>query len=464
MAEFKLTEEQSTIINPTEFTSAMIIAKAGSGKTNTLVRRAINQAKDTKPWKDIAIISFTNKSCEDIRLKIKELGGKQIITATFHSFLISHVLSFANIFRNKRILFDYGTRTNNLSEWINTVKETSTITSSRNTKDDYIFQHALRCLNTNPYIRKYLRNRFEAIYIDEAQDNNELQYDIVEYFLGIGIQIVLVGDPNQTIYGFRGADAYKFESMKLNENFKNNIYELTRNFRCHEFISNCAENYEIPNQSNTSKEDGTTYGVWVDYESRLSKIVNLFNKPKFENEGLAFLFRSVYKSEFSKQVIKDYNLIVVDLPQFIRSRSNEPEYEKNLDLLFNLYFGNSQFEHFFIQTFLSHIKYKDAKKLIKEFKNNLGIESLNNLNDFLEYIKAEDYKAIINSMNLPETRQFYELDKTKNIAMTIHSAKGLEFKNVILIAKDFNDIEEESTQNLFYVACTRAEKRLLFIK
>lgn len=463
MTDFELTQEQHLIVNPPEFTSAMVIAKAGSGKTNTLVRRAINQAKDIKPWKNIAIISFTNKSSQDISLKVKQLGGSQIVTSTFHAFLISNVLSFDAAFRAKEFSFDFNTKSRDLDEWIKVFRTNGIITSSNDNKEDYVFQYALKCLSDNPYIGKYLKNRFAAIYIDEAQDNNQLQYDIVEYLLEIGIQVVLVGDPNQTIYGFRGASAHKFESMKFNKHFQNNIHKLTRNFRCHELISMCAENYEIPNQSNVAKEDDTAYGIFKINENQLSTLINKFNDNKYKNEGLTFLFWSIKKTNIL-QIIDGFNLTVVELPEFIRSKSSEPEYEKNLDLLFALYFGNNQFEHFYIQTFLSHIKFRDAKKLIKEFKNNLSLETIDNLNTFIKYLKTEDYQSIINSISLPATQQFYQLDKTKNIAMTIHSAKGLEFRNVILMENDFSKLNEENTRNLFYVACTRAEKRLFFVK
>ncbi|STY81679.1 MULTISPECIES: UvrD-helicase domain-containing protein [Moraxella] len=107
MNNFNLTDEQKDIVEPEQFSSAMIIANAGSGKTNTLVRRAINQTKGIKPWKNIAIISFTNKSAGDILKKVKELNGSQIIAMTFHSFLLHHVLAFNEYFRSQKILFDF---------------------------------------------------------------------------------------------------------------------------------------------------------------------------------------------------------------------------------------------------------------------------------------------------------------------------------------------------------------------
>ena len=93
-----------------------------------------------------------------------------------------------------------------------------------------------------------------------------------------------------------------------------------------------------------------------------------------------------------------------------------------------------------------------------------GLDTLKALNYHIGFIKEEHFEEIVNSLKLPETKQFYRLDKTKNYAMTIHASKGLEFKNVVLNTKDFSEMHEENTRNMFYVACTRAEKRLFFVR
>ena len=234
MSNFNPTDEQKAIIEPEQFSSAMIIANAGSGKTNTLVRRAINQAKQIPSWQNIAIISFTNKSADDVLKKVKQLNGSQIIAMTFHSFLLHYVLAFDKHFRNKKVGFSFANnnKSKNLQDWLDKVDSNQIMTGSTVSENDYLFEYSIYLLNNNLYIRKYLKTKFQAIYIDEAQDNNFLQYEIVELFLSFGIQIVLVGDPKQTIYKFRGADSQKFINMKNNQHFQNNIHELNQNFRC----------------------------------------------------------------------------------------------------------------------------------------------------------------------------------------------------------------------------------------
>lgn len=457
MSNFNPTDEQKAIIEPEQFSSAMIIANAGSGKTNTLVRRAINQAKQITSWQNIAIISFTNKSADDVLKKVKQLNGSQIVAMTFHSFLLHYVLAFDKNFRNKKVGFSFknDNKSESAEEWINKVNSNHIMTGSTNPKEDYLFEYSISLLKNNLYIIKYLKTKFQAIYIDEAQDNNVLQYEIVELFLSFGIQIVLVGDPKQTIYKFRGADSQKFINMKNNQHFQNNIYELSQNFRCHPLIDDCAKNYTIPHANSISREDNTVYGIFVKHSTEM--IVTKFNEEKFNNEGLCFLFWSIINNQ---NIIEKFDLVVVKIPDFIENQEN-PEYQNHLDLLFKLYFSKSVEEVYFRENFLTHIPTKLASKLMRDFKNNPCIDTLENLNNQMDILMPEHYKEIIDCIRLESTRQFYQIDKTQNIAMTIHSAKGLEFRNVILQKSDFREMSGNS--ELFYVACTRAEKRLFFV-
>lgn len=459
MSNFNPTDEQKAIIEPEQFSSAMIIANAGSGKTNILVRRAINQAKQIPSWQNIAIIIFTNKSADDVLKKVKQLNGSQIVAMTFHSFLLHYVLAFDTCFRNKEVGFSFtnDNKSETVEDWLSKVNSNQIMTGSKNPKNDYLFEHSINLLNNNLYIRKYLKTKFQAIYIDEAQDNNFLQYEIVELFLSFGIQIVLVGDPKQTIYKFRGADSQKFINMKNNQYFQNNIYELNQNFRCHPLIDECAKDYTIPHTSSEINENSTVYGYGVFVEHSTETIINNFSEEEFNNEGLCFLFWSIKNHH---KIINNFNLVVVKIPDFIENQEN-PEYQNHLDLLFKLYFSKSVEEVYFRERFLPNIPTKLANKLMRDFKNNLCIDTLENLNNQMGILNPIHYEKIIDCIELESTKQFYQLDKTQNIAMTIHSAKGLEFRNVVLQKSDFRKISENA--EMFYVACTRAEKRLFFV-
>ncbi len=463
MSNFELTDKQIAIIEAEEWTSAVITASAGSGKTTTIIRRAINQVGtfvEDEPWKNIAIISFTNKSADDIKKKVQELRGHNhnIVTMTFHAFLIRHILSFIRLFRGKNIGFDYSTRVNSLEKWVNCIKDNEKIPISENSFEDYVFKASLKVLKSRLYVRKYLKNKFIAIYIDEAQDNNSIQYKIVDELLKIGIQIVMVGDSNQMIYGFRGANAHQFIKLKDDNRFPNR-YSLNQNFRCHELINEFAISHQIPNESKYDKK--TKQGVFVCSNNKLlNKVIPYFEEQK--EHGLCFLFRGIngQNNVANRRLIEKLELPLISQPSILAS-SSSPYF---LNQLFIMYFGGYREELDFIDNVFPEIKHKTAKSLISDLKSNPTIENLARLNDYVGEYPSNDFKEIIDTFHSSEAKQFYKLDTSKNFAMTIHSAKGLEFKNVVLMCHDFHDLRSEDNKNLFYVACTRAKKRLFFLK
>lgn len=456
--KFNPTDEQKKIIEPEAWRSSLVIAKAGSGKTTTIIHRAIKQTESLESWEGIAIISFTSKSSKDISDKIKYFNAKAIVSTTFHSFLLQHILVFSKIFKNKDVSFDFSKKANSLLAWTKVVQEEKIIPVASNVSNDYLFKYAIFLLKEKPYILKYLKTRFVAIYIDEAQDNSHLQYEIVDILLSVGIQIVMIGDPNQTIYQFRGASADNFSELKKHDEFKNSIFELTHNFRCHKLINECAISYQVPISKIYVEEDGKYYGVFKT-DKNLQEIKEDFEQEQYYGEQVCFLFRSI-RNNLSWLELND--IPIIQYPAIIQRQSTQSAISI-LDSLFEVYHGDSYLELSFIDKFLFNMRGKLATTLIRDFKNTPSVETFDALNSHWNIFKQEDYNSIINEMQLPSTKKFYNLSSNKFIAMTIHSAKGLEFENVVIQAQDFDNMQNNDNKKLFYVACTRAEKILIFM-
>lgn len=456
--KFNPTDEQKKIIEPEAWRSSLVIAKAGSGKTTTIIHRAIKQTESLESWEGIAIISFTSKSSKDISDKIKYFNAKAIVSTTFHSFLLQHILVFSKIFKNKDVSFDFSKKVNSLLAWTKVVQEEKIIPVASNVSNDYLFKYAIFLLKEKPYILKYLKTRFVAIYIDEAQDNSHLQYEIVDILLSVGIQIVMIGDPNQTIYQFRGASADNFSELKKHDEFKNSIFELTHNFRCHKLINECAISYQVPISKIYVEEDGKYYGVFKT-DKNLQEIKENFEQEQYYGEQVCFLFRSI-RNNLSWLELND--IPIIQYPAVIQRQSTQSAISI-LDSLFEVYHGDSYLELSFIDKFLFNMRGKLATTLIRDFKNTPSVETFDALNSHWNIFKQEDYNSIINEMQLPSTKKFYNLSSNKFIAMTIHSAKGLEFENVVIQAQDFDNMQNNDNKKLFYVACTRAEKILIFM-
>lgn len=460
MVEFNPTLEQSLIINPEKWESSIITASAGSGKTSTIIRRAINQienVKDSQPWKCIAIISYTNKSKEDIRKQVKSLNGQNIISSTFHAFIIKHIFSFTSLFRNKEISFDFNYTVANKSDWCRYIRNNKKIPKTQAQYGDYFFEYAIHLIKSNENIQIYLKSKFISIYIDEAQDNNEFQYNIVDEIIDLGIQVVMVGDPNQTIYQFRGSESDRFRNLRNNPRFLN-LFNLTRNFRCHELVDKCANSYKIP-EDDMRDNESNEYGVFLREKTEFNRVLNYFNQRI--TEGLVFLVRGINgpMNEFNRRIINHYNLPFITQPQIISSSSSP----YHLDALFKLYFGDSTQEIEYIESFMPDIKRRFARDVIKDLKDDPSVDNIEKLNSLVGFYSTEDFQKIVDTFNLAEAEKFYSINPTESFAMTIHSAKGLEFKNVVMIANDFNCIRAEAERNLFYVGCTRAKNRLFFM-
>lgn len=104
-----------------------------------------------------------------------------------------------------------------------------------------------------------------------------------------------------------------------------------------------------------------------------------------------------------------------------------------------------------------------ARNVIKSLKDTPSIYNIQELNKLVGLYSGEDFEEIINTFNSLEADRFYNISPTLSFAMTIHSAKGLEFNNVVMISNDFNSLNTEQDRNLFYVGCTRAKNRLFFM-
>lgn len=460
MVKFEPTSQQNSIIFPKEWQSSIITASAGSGKTSTIIRRAINQietVKDSSSWKNIAIISYTNKSKDDIRKQVKILNGQNIISSTFHAFIFKHIFSFTSLFRNKDVSFDFNHTVANKGDWYNYIIINGKIPKTQVQHSDYFFEYALYLVKNDKNIRRYLKSKFVSIYIDEAQDNNEFQYNIVDEIIDLGIQVVMVGDPNQTIYQFRGSESDRFKNLENNPRFKNLFY-LTRNFRCHKLIDECANTYQIPKNDKVDHKN-KSHGVFVRENESFYKVINYFKKQS--NEGLVFLVRGLNgsRNDYNRRIIKHYKLPVIVQPHIVSS-SSTPYY---LDLLFKLYFGGSTQEIDYIESMMPDIKRRIARDAIKNLKDFPSIDNIEKLNTLVGVYSPRDFEKIVDTFNSSEAERFYNINSTQSFAMTIHSAKGLEFKNVVMIANDFNSLNSEAERNLFYVACTRAKNRLFFM-
>ncbi|WP_180157795.1 UvrD-helicase domain-containing protein [Acinetobacter sp. YH12045] len=316
-------------------------------------------------------------------------------------------------------------------------------------KNDFIMEHAIKlCEKKN--VQSFLKSRFHAIYIDEAQDNNIQQYTLVECFIKIGIKILMVGDANQTLYEFRGASSSEFNKYINDSRFV--CYELKENFRCHPIINRIANSYSFLKQHD--HEDGM--GYFVIKIEQLSDVVE-----KLKNESIVFLKKTNfdlidYDGKFS--ILKDISFSpnldemakkVVTCFLKLKFKENYNFYSMLDELLIDI----EKLTKIEMDVFRRGIeKYiYDNEKLSNDILNWLGFSELSDQ-------IFETYNLL---SQLDETKKFFQ-NRDRHVTMTIHSSKGLEFDNVILRVGDLYHNGNFQRTN-YYVSMTRAKKRVFVI-
>lgn len=257
----------------------VVLAGPGSGKTKTLtIKMARMLAEDVRPPRGIACVTYNNQCVRELKRRLKELGisdGRQASISTLHTFCLKHiVIPYAQIARipkkypikvasetdiesirqktlgqvigiNERWRedrFDKYRRTildRNSEEWRTQDEQAAQVIEAyereldeRGLIDfDGMVLLGLHLVENFPWVRKALVARFPILVVDEYQDFGVLLDRIVRSlcFDG-GMRLLAVGDPNQSIYGFTGADPGLLEKL-ANENSVQ-VIRLKLNYRC----------------------------------------------------------------------------------------------------------------------------------------------------------------------------------------------------------------------------------------
>lgn len=283
----------------------LILAGAGSGKTRVLTHRIayMIEEKGINPW-NIMAIAFTNKAAGEMRERVDKLvgfGSEHIWVSTFHSscvrILRRHIdkLGYDNSFT----IYDGDDQKNvikgvckqlNIDTKIH--KERSILSAISSAKDELIgpdeallqsagdhgkkriaeaykeYQKVLRSNNAldfddlivktvelfqhNPDILEYYQDRFKYIMVDEYQDTNTAQFKFVSMLASKYRNLCVVGDDDQSIYKFRGANIYNILNFE-NEYPDAKVIKLEQNYRSTQMILDAANGVIHQNKGRKDK-------------------------------------------------------------------------------------------------------------------------------------------------------------------------------------------------------------------
>ena len=277
-----LNDKQKEAVLATEG-PCLVIAGAGSGKTKVLTHKiAYDIANGVKPW-NILAITFTNKAANEMKERIEKLIGddaKDVWMGTYHSICVRILRRYIDRigYKSDFVIFDTSDQRTLVKECLKTLKVDDKLFTDRavlseisNGKNemlepkaysvkyagdfrkekiaeiyelyqsklrennaidfDDIINFTIKILTENPDVLEYYTEKFQYILVDEYQDTNKAQFTLVSLFASRYGNITAVGDNDQGIYSFRGADITNI--LNFERDFPGTkIIKLEQNYRC----------------------------------------------------------------------------------------------------------------------------------------------------------------------------------------------------------------------------------------
>ena len=577
----------------------MVYAGPGSGKTTVIIHRVgyLIENYKVEPNK-ILVISFTRAAADEMKLRFESNYGwlfdrrKNVTFGTFHSvffrILRSHYkydlgnilneLDKYNIIKNiikflkienclddefiKDIILDIGLYKSNILDRENFIPSSlseddfdKVLFSYENYKDEHnkidfddMLTKCYELLTGEPVVLQKIRDIYEYILIDEFQDINSVQFEIIKLLSSPSENLFVVGDDDQSIYGFRGANPnFILEFDKIYKNAKKIILNL--NYRSQENIIDTAnrlisnndfrvekiilstkepgievqffrpENRELENKCiieliNNLIREGYNYSdIAIIYRTN---ILSSFIVDSFLDNNIPFVSKeriyNIYEHWMSKDIIcylksalnindRDALKRIINRPtRYITNKAKMASDEYHKDYITSLKVKGDLMPYQItyldrLEADLNIIAHLDTAVAINYIRKNIGYDDY--IYDYCteKQINADGLMGILDELeeislrhstilqfidhverledslreNIYRNKRRHSLKENKVELLTMHGAKGLEFKIVVIIEAVENIIPHSKSQNeksieeerrLFYVAITRAKERL----
>ena len=359
----KLNERQKEAVLATEG-PVLVLAGAGSGKTTVLVNRIayMISEKHIRPW-NILSITFTNKAAREMKDRIERLLGdtaKDMWIGTFHSVCVRILRSCIDLLGYSRDFVIYDTadtktvmkeclRELNIDEKSFPVRNVlSIISNAKNDlmdaatfenvyKSDYrmsiiakiyyryqtklrknnavdfddIILNTVKILSENPDVLSKYQDKFQYILVDEYQDTNNSQYLLINLLAQANRNLCVVGDDDQSIYKFRGANIGNILNF---EDDYSDVQKITldQNYRSTQNILDAANSVISNNKGRmgkslwTSNGDGNKVFVYTgtnEYDE--ARYIARQIKKHFDEQGSFSDCAILYRTNAQSRVIEE---------------------------------------------------------------------------------------------------------------------------------------------------------------
>lgn len=331
----------------------LILAGAGSGKTRVLTHRIAYMIQEGINPYNILAVTFTNKAANEMKERVENLleqKGDGLWIGTFHSMCVRILRRELDKLGYNKNFVIYDT-----SDQLTVIKDAmkqlnidtkqfnprairAKISSAKNeliTPEEYrdsvggffeeivakvfeLYQKLLKSSNALDFddlimltvkllrkfalVRAYYQNKFKYILVDEYQDTNHAQYVLVHLLAEKYRNLCVVGDPDQSIYGFRGADIRNI--LKFEEDYPEaKVIKLEQNYRSTERILDAAHHVIVKNEDRKEKRlwtangEGAHLGFFQAVSDReetqylITEILKLRQQDGYDYSDFAVLYR-----------------------------------------------------------------------------------------------------------------------------------------------------------------------------
>ena len=431
----------------------LVIAGAGSGKTKVLTHKIayLLNEKNIKPWNVLAI-TFTNKAANEMKSRVEALVGeaaKEIWMGTFHSICVKILRNFIDRigYEKSFIIFDTSDQKTLVKECLKSLEiddkmftDRAVLSEISNAKNEMLepVQYAMRAggdyrkekiarvyamyqqklkennavdfddiinltikiLAENPDVLEYYNDKFKYILVDEYQDTNKSQFTLVTMLAAKYGNITVVGDNDQGIYSFRGADISNI--LNFEKDFPGTkIIKLEQNYRCTGNILNAA-NAVIKNNV-------------VKYEKKLWTENDIGELPNFfcgDNE----YDEATYVVEQINRLRREEYLKYSDFAVLYRMNAQSRAIEDILrreDIPYKIIGGLKFYERKEIKDIIAYLRliYNPSdnlslKRIINEPKRGVGKTSIDNISKLSDSSNISMYEIIKNAADFGLNRVF----------------------------------------------------------
>ena len=426
----------------------LMLAGAGSGKTKSLTHRIayLIEEKGVAPW-NILAITFTNKAAQEMRERVDALvgyGSEDIWISTFHatcSRILRRHIDLLGYDRNFTI-YDTSDQKSLMKEVLKEMKidtkqfpERSVISEISSAKNEYKspldyrneygsnfrnqriadiyerYQKRLKENNaldfddllvkmvdlfqTNPDVLEHYQDRFQYIMVDEYQDTNTVQFLLISLLAKKYRNLCVVGDDDQSIYKFRGANIYNI--LNFEKVFPDaQVIRLEQNYRSTQNILNAANGVIANNKGRKEKK------LWT------------------ENQKGELVHFKQYDSEYDEAdgVVSGINFLAMrgvqykDMAILYRTNAQSRIFEEKLkqrNIPYAIVRGISFYDRKEIKDLMSYLKVVDSgmddlsvKRIINVPKRGIGQTTINRLQEFAILNQMSFLDAVFNADEIPE--------------------------------------------------------------